>query len=98
METAINIGYACSLLTNDQQRLMIFSETPELLEAEHRDDPDLPAITEREVRLGMSYTLNPKALRSIAAGGGAPKRPRHGSAGSFNEREVRQVLPYTLNP
>jgi len=49
VETAINIGYACSLLTNAQHRLMIHSETAALLEAERHDDPNLALITEREV-------------------------------------------------
>ena len=50
METAINIGYACSLLTNDQKRLMITSETPLIVEAEQRDGADLPTVIEAEVR------------------------------------------------
>ena len=49
VETAINIGYACSLLTNDQNRLVITSETPDIVEAEHRDGADLEAVVEREV-------------------------------------------------
>ncbi len=50
METAINIGYACSLLTNDQKRLVITAETPDILEAEHRDGADLEAVVEQEAR------------------------------------------------
>ena len=53
VETAINIGYACSLLTNDQKRLVITSETPDILEAEHRDGADLEAVVEQEVRLPL---------------------------------------------
>ena len=56
VETAINIGYACSLLTNDQHRMMIHSETPKLLEAERRDDPQLAAITVREVRRVLCHS------------------------------------------
>ena len=66
METAINIGYACSLLTNEQHRLMIFSETPELLDAERRDDPDLSAITEREVmQLCFWLLIHSRATRLL---------------------------------
>ena len=50
METAINIGYACSLLTNDQRRLVLTSETPAILDAEHRDGADLNTVVEAEVR------------------------------------------------
>ncbi len=50
VETAINIGYACSLLTNNQKRLVLTSETPAILEAEHRDGADLTTIVEAEVR------------------------------------------------
>lgn len=34
METAINIGYACSLLTNEQRKFVIDSENERILEAE----------------------------------------------------------------
>lgn len=34
METAINIGYACSLLTNEQRKFIINSDTERILEAE----------------------------------------------------------------
>ena len=36
METAINIGYACRVLTEDQRQCIISSEVPEITAAEDK--------------------------------------------------------------
>lgn len=48
METAINIAYACSLLTNEMKQFLISSETEAIREVEERGDPVETARVIRE--------------------------------------------------
>lgn len=54
VETAINVGYACSLLCNSQQRLLISSETDAVLDAERRGATNLQELVHQEVHLQSS--------------------------------------------
>jgi len=54
VETAINIGYACSLLSSSQERLLISSETDAILDAERSGCADMRALIHQEVWLRLS--------------------------------------------
>ncbi|XP_057769317.1 probable phospholipid-transporting ATPase 8 [Salvia miltiorrhiza] len=48
METAINIGYACSLLREDMEQIVITLESPEMTELEKKGDKEAVAKASRE--------------------------------------------------
>lgn len=56
METAINIAFACSLLTNAQRRIVISSESPAILQAE-ADGKDTEEFIKAEARASQFHSL-----------------------------------------
>ncbi|CAH2033913.1 unnamed protein product [Thlaspi arvense] len=65
METAINIGFACSLLRRDMKQIIINLETPEIQELEKSGEKDVIAeVVTRLVKLGSGQT-------TLAIGDGA---------------------------
>ncbi|XP_047954399.1 probable phospholipid-transporting ATPase 8 [Salvia hispanica] len=48
METAINIGYACSLLREDMEQIVITLDYPEIIELEKKGDKEAVAKASRE--------------------------------------------------
>ncbi|GBG85508.1 hypothetical protein CBR_g40147 [Chara braunii] len=58
METAINIAYACSLLTNEQRQFVISSETPAIRQAEDKGDPiEVAKVIEETVREALTSAM-----------------------------------------
>lgn len=67
METAINIAFACSLLTNAQRRIIISSESPAILQAE-ADGKDTEEFIKAEASaFPVFFCCKPaKGLRNMA--------------------------------
>eukprot|EP00271_Cylindrocystis_brebissonii_P018675 TRINITY_DN5406_c0_g1_i1.p1 TRINITY_DN5406_c0_g1~~TRINITY_DN5406_c0_g1_i1.p1 ORF type:complete len:1348 (-),score=328.40 TRINITY_DN5406_c0_g1_i1:1253-5296(-) len=62
METAINIAYACSLLTNNMKQFIISSETEAIREVEERGDP---VETARVIRESVFQQLRESLRQAI---------------------------------
>ena len=59
METAINIGYACRVLTEGQRQCIISSEVPELLAAEDKPFAEQDRILRNQVSWNGNQPCNP---------------------------------------
>ncbi|KAK9812802.1 hypothetical protein WJX72_004072 [[Myrmecia] bisecta] len=74
LETAINIGYACSLLNNEQRRIVISSETPAILAAEQEGYKEVDRVLRIECKAVVCCRVSPlqKALvtRLVREGAG----------------------------
>ena len=56
METAINIGYACRVLTTGQRQCVLSSETPEVLAADDAPFAEQDRILRNQARSNLSRT------------------------------------------
>ncbi|GAQ83484.1 phospholipid-transporting ATPase 3 [Klebsormidium nitens] len=70
LETAINIAYACNLLTNDQKKFIVSSETNEILKAEEEMSPaQAMAVIKANVRNALVDALRQAQRHAIADDG-----------------------------